>query len=912
MRGLRAALYKDFKLFFRGTGALALVLPFLLLLALRVGMGDLSRQAYVQPFPIAVQDLDNTIMSRSLISQIRQIQLFSQVEVLDEGEPAEQALARGSAAVVTIPQDFFYDLYSMRDCPVDVVLNEDMPLESTLFQTIFSSVMDIIRADQSAGIGLYRFCYGELTPQLQSQLYRETSEHLLVDALSRQTVFDSQAQLADVQSAMERRLLACVLSMLALFFPLLAVKTLPEELSLGVLPRFRGIGGRGAGFVLSKLAVSLLLTLPTLALILLSFPSERPAAVLALSLILLLGAFGLLLGLAAWAGNPSAVQRWGNLLILLSLVLGGTLWPRHLLPQPLPRLGVLTLPYYAVLGLEAIHRGLSWGQLLSLLWPVLALGTAGAALAVPGLRRLQGQGSRRETPFLPPVRSLPESGAVSPPPARLAGLAAFKFRTMAGGTAGLAALLVVALLCGGAALAGSRGNASALRLALVDEDGSALSQDLCEALEGRDGLSLTRCRNLSQGQRMVLLGEVEGLLILGEGYQDAMEASDPLPLSYEQAASSLSAQGAREVVAGQVAVQRSRLRAVEQAESHLDRTLSPEEQQTLLDEIDRVEAEMPSMFHIRTSQGAAPRSPFYPGPMGFSCLAVLGLEAIHRGLSWGQLLSLLWPVLALGTAGAALAVPGLRRLQGQGSRRETPFLPPVRSLPESGAVSPPPARLAGLAAFKFRTMAGGTAGLAALLVVALLCGGAALAGSRGNASALRLALVDEDGSALSQDLCEALEGRDGLSLTRCRNLSQGQRMVLLGEVEGLLILGEGYQDAMEASDPLPLSYEQAASSLSAQGAREVVAGQVAVQRSRLRAVEQAESHLDRTLSPEEQQTLLDEIDRVEAEMPSMFHIRTSQGAAPRALESGGRLQQLSGHFTDRHGHRIRRDAAHYR
>lgn len=672
MRGLRAALYKDFKLFFRGTGALALVLPFLLLLALRVGMGDLSRQAYVQPFPIAVQDLDNTIMSRSLISQIRQIQLFSQVEVLDEGEPAEQALARGSAAVVTIPQDFFYDLYSMRDCPVDVVLNEDMPLESTLFQTIFSSVMDIIWADQSAGIGLYRFCYGELTPQLQSQLYRETSEHLLVDALSRQTVFDSQAQLADVQSAMERRLLACVLSMLALFFPLLAVKTLPEELSLGVLPRFRGIGGRGAGFVLSKLAVSLLLTLPTLALILLSFPSERPAAVLALSLILLLGAFGLLLGLAAWAGNPSAVQRWGNLLILLSLVLGGTLWPRHLLPQPLPRLGVLTLPYYAVLGLEAIHRGLSWGQLLSLLWPVLALGAAGAVLAVPGLRRLQGQGSRRETPFLPPVRSLPESGAVSPPSARLAGLAAFKFRTMAGGTAGLAALLVVALLCGGAALAGSRGSASALRLALVDEDGSALSQDLCEALEGRDGLSLTRCRNLSQGQRMVLLGEVEGLLILGEGYQDAMEASAPLPLSYEQAASSLSAQGAREVVAGQVAVQRSRLRAVEQAESHLDRTLAPEEQQALLDEIDRVEAEMPSMFHIRTSQGAAPRSPFYPGPMGFSCLAVLltlltaaawggsgdsrRVEYRMASLSWGRLLSYGSDCLALTALGILTAL----------------------------------------------------------------------------------------------------------------------------------------------------------------------------------------------------------------------------------------------------------------
>lgn len=623
MRGLRAALYKDFKLFFRGTGALALVLPFLLLLALRLGMADLSRQAYVQPFPIAVQDLDGTIMSRSLISQIREIELFSQVEVLEEGESPEQALAGGAAAVVTVPKDFFYDLYSMKDCPVDVVLNADMPLESTLFETIFTSVMDIIRADQSAGIGLYRFCYGELTPQLQSQLYRETSEHLLVDALSRQTVFDTHTQLADVQGAMERRLLACVLSMLALFFPLLAVKTLPEELALGVLPRFQGIGGRRVGFVLSKLTVSLLLTLPTLILILLAFPSERPAAVLVLSLVLLAGSFGVLLGLAAWAGNAASVQRWGNLIILLSLVLGGTLWPRHLLPGLLPSLGRLTLPYYAVLGLEAIQRGLSGRELLALLWPVFALGAAGAALAIPGFRRLQGRSGRTEVPASPGSRSLPVSDALSPSPARLAGLSLFKLRVMGGGRAGLAALLAAALLCGGAALSVSRGSASSLRLALVDEDQSNLSQALGEALDTRDGLTLTRCQTPAQGQRMVLLGEVEGLLVIGEGYQEALESSDTLPLSYQQAAASLSAQGAREVIAGQVAVQRSRLRALSQAQDRLERALSQDEQQALLAQIAQAEAEMPPLFHTSSSRGAAPSSPFYPSPLGVSCLAVL-------------------------------------------------------------------------------------------------------------------------------------------------------------------------------------------------------------------------------------------------------------------------------------------------
>ena len=149
MGGLRAALYKDLLLFLRGTGLAALVLPLVLLLAFRTGLGDLSAQAYVQPFPIAVRDQDNTLMSRSLIAQMAQIQLFSRVDRLEEGDSDQEALDAGAAAVVTVPQDFFYDLYKMEDCPVSVTLNGEMELESALFQSIFRSVMDIIAADQA-------------------------------------------------------------------------------------------------------------------------------------------------------------------------------------------------------------------------------------------------------------------------------------------------------------------------------------------------------------------------------------------------------------------------------------------------------------------------------------------------------------------------------------------------------------------------------------------------------------------------------------------------------------------------------------------------------------------------------------------------------------------------------------------
>ena len=391
MRALRACLYKDGKLFFRGAGVLALVLPLLVLAALRlfpleaeVGPGS------VRPFPIAVRDEDDTVMSRSLISQMARVELFSSVKRARVGETDGELLDQGAAAVVTIPKDFFYDIYSMSQSPVEVILNGDMPLESALFQAVFGSVMDIIRAGQASWRGLYDFCYGELTPELERQLYDESSNDLLRDALGRQTVFDSAVEGADLRGALERRLLAAVYAVTALFFSLCAVRTLPEERALGVLPRYRAAGGSLTAFLLSKLLITLLAVLPALLLGFSLLGGDRAGPLLAVGLLLLPGAFGPLLAVAAWSPDAATAQRWGNLVLLLSLVLGGVVWPTSLLPGPLAALGVLTLPHWALLGIEAVGGGMSAGGTAALLWPVLLMGGLGFALALWGLKRPRG------------------------------------------------------------------------------------------------------------------------------------------------------------------------------------------------------------------------------------------------------------------------------------------------------------------------------------------------------------------------------------------------------------------------------------------------------------------------------------------------------------------------------------------
>ena len=621
MSGLKAALCKDLKLFFSGAGVAALLLPFLLLAAFRIGLGDLTAQSYVQPFPIAVRDQDDTIMSRSLIAQMKRIELFSDVAVLEEETSDAQALDQGAAAVITIPKDFFYDLYTMTDCPVSIVLNEDMQLESTLIYSIFGSVMDIIRGNQVAYTAVYQLCYGELDHTRQWALYQESSVNLLQDALGRQNVFENEAVQADLQGALERRLTACVLSVLALFFSIAAVKTLPEELGMGILPRYRALGGSTGAFVLSKFLVAYLLTLPTQILMLAVFQPERPILFLALALLLLAAAFGILLGLAAWLGNPSSVQRWGNLLLFLSLVLGGTLWPRQLLPAPLPLLGKFTLPYYAGLGLEAAAYGLPPAELLGLLWPILAMGGVGLLLAVVLLHRNRRgraapafRGSQAKQPAAVP--------ALLPFPARLASLSGIKLTAMSGGLRGLTALLAVALLCGMAASSVQSGGRQQLCLAVYDQDQSPLSQELVQRLGQHTELSVRSCGR-EEGLHLLLLGEVEGMLTIGQGYGQSLAGEEQIPLRYEGASAAVSLQGAREIIAGQVSLQRSRAQAEGNAEAHLGRPLSDQESAQLQALMDQAEASMPPLYQMQMQSGASAPLPFVPSQFSFTALMVL-------------------------------------------------------------------------------------------------------------------------------------------------------------------------------------------------------------------------------------------------------------------------------------------------
>lgn len=597
MSGLRASLFKDCRLLLKGSGWWSILLPVLLFLALGAGMGDYSQQTAIQPFAIAVRDLDHTLMSRSLVGQMEQIELFSEVITAREDQSDLELLQQGAAAVVTIPKDFFYTMYTMDNQEVPVTLNGSMPLESQLFGSMFESVMGIIQADQTALLGVYQYCYGDLTPALEAELYEQSSQRLVWDALSRQAVFDGGVTVSDVQGALERRLFASTLSVLCLFFALAAAKTVPQELRLGLLARYRSAGGGLGAFALSKLLCVLVLAVPALGLLLAVFGPKDLIGLALLGGALLLCAFCLMLCLALWAWEEERAQRWGNLYLLVSLLAGGGLYPLALLPKPLQWLASFTLPYYAGLGVELIAQG---GNLLSWLWPLAGLALGAVLLTALQWKRYKGILPYRKTDT--PIYSI----------------LFLKGNAMSGGAVSLIIALTLLLLCGaGSAYALRQESQESLVLAVVDKDGSVHSQEMLDSLGNTSTVKLISCTE-KEGERLLLTGQTEGLLTLSPGFGAALDSgAEQLPMTYRGTASSHSARAAREMIAGRTAILRSRVWALEESAQRMDGV----SQEELFQTIDRLNENQPPLFRITTAQGKT-RSLFQPSSMGFAVLSV--------------------------------------------------------------------------------------------------------------------------------------------------------------------------------------------------------------------------------------------------------------------------------------------------
>ena len=632
MKGFFAAIWKDGKLFLRKGGLFILLFPLLLFPLFAFFFQGQSSQ--MQAFPVMVIDEDQTIMSKTLIREMEKVELFSTVikeeeEIGQEGR--EKAFQEGVVGILRIPKDFFYTAYRFEGEPVDLSLNANRPTESLLFQSIFTSIMEIMEKEQEISKGVFHALYGEtLSKQEEESLYEHASERLLTAVLKRQLVFDEEGQSSQVEKALSLRIFSFIFFFLLAFCALSSVFSVPEEEKKGIPQRFALLGGRG--FFLSKLLFLFLSALPLLLLCLfalqksLDISSEQLMPIAFILCVELLSFFFFFYQLFRIMGEESTAKLLSFSLLFLGILYTGKLFGESNAPEFVKRLSPITVNRMV---LEGVRRGLSFSTLLStalplLFWDVLALALGIFSGILSKLktfskrktfsRNLQRESKRQDgqygqgRPDGPYGQDRPGGQYKSyekfalPFPGSLLSL---RFSILLGGGRGF--LLLVLFLF--SLFAYSRvGGKEKLSLMLVREDRGEWSAELIQELQQEQGLQVEVVEN-REAEKALLEGSVEGVLWIKEGFTGDTEGRGSL--HYESSADSLAEMGIREIVAALSSTLRMEKGALAYGESLLGRSLNETEKEAIEESIVKSKRTEP-LYQIQELKGERGRSLFQP------------------------------------------------------------------------------------------------------------------------------------------------------------------------------------------------------------------------------------------------------------------------------------------------------------
>lgn len=659
MKGFFAAIWKDGKLFLRKGGLFILLFPLLLFPLFAFFFQGQSGQ--MQAFPVMVIDEDQTIMSKTLIREMEKVELFSTVikeeeEIGQEGR--EKAFQEGVVGILRIPKDFFYTAYRFEGEPVDLSLNANRPTESLLFQSIFTSIMEIMEKEQEISKGVFHALYGEsLSKQEEESLYEHASERLLTAVLKRQLVFDEEGQSSQVEKALSLRIFSFIFFFLLAFCALSSVFSVPEEEKKGIPQRFALLGGRG--FFLSKLFFLFLSALPLLLLCLfalqksLDLPPEQLMPIAFIFCVELLSFFFFFYQLFRIMGEESTAKLLSFSLLFLGILYTGKLFGESNAPEFVKRLSPITVNRMV---LEGVRRGLSFSTLLSTALPLLLWDALALALGIlSGIyfklktfskrrtisRKLQRESKRQDGQYGQFGQDRPdgqygqyrpsgqdrqdeqygqdrqdgqyrqyrpdgqdksyEKSALSFP----CSLLSLRFSLLLGGGRGFL-LLVLFLL---SLFAYSRvGGKEKLSLMLIREDQGAWSEELIQELQQEKGLQVEVVEN-REAEKALLEGSVEGVLWIKEGFTGDTEGRGSL--HYESSADSLAEMGIREIVAALSSTLRMEKGALAYGESLLGRSLNETEKEAIEESIAKSKRTEP-LYQIQEMKGERGRSLFQP------------------------------------------------------------------------------------------------------------------------------------------------------------------------------------------------------------------------------------------------------------------------------------------------------------
>lgn len=368
MTSFAALLKNDIRLFLRDWKACVLLLavPLLFISFFTYALTPyLNKSSFIEPFPIALVDMENTTQTRMLAKQLDEIGIFSEIQRLDEDTAMQKLSDKRVSAVVIIPRDFTGSIAAGENRPVSVVGSSAMPLQAYVVKNVIQSAANLVSAAQSAIITIYHYdkIAGLSGIELETRYNNAITDYFL-EALARNEVFSSTDAAPQYSLTPVEYFTAALIVVFMMFAGMPGMKMLVTERSEGITRRLSASPVRMWKVLLSKLLVSaMLLVLQFSSIIVITsvlFNNYWGAPVK--DILLLFG--GLILAVSAWSvfvaavsSSPASADIIGNLGILLMAVVGGSIYPLSSMPGFIRGISRLTINRWAMDGFMVLFSG---------------------------------------------------------------------------------------------------------------------------------------------------------------------------------------------------------------------------------------------------------------------------------------------------------------------------------------------------------------------------------------------------------------------------------------------------------------------------------------------------------------------------------------------------------------------------
>jgi len=368
MTSFLALLKNDIRLFLKDWKACVLLLaaPILFIAFFTFALTPLmDKSSFVEPFPIALVDLENTTQIRMLENQLKEISIFSEIRRMDEKAAMQELSEQSVGGIIIIPPDFTNSVSLGENKPVTVIGSSAMPLQAYIVKNTVQSAANLVSAAQSAIITIYHYDHeaGLSEAQIDERYNNAVMEYFL-GALARKEIFLRVDRQSGYDLTPAEYFTAALIVVFMMFAGMPGMKMLVSERSLGITGRLYAAPVGIWKVVLSKMVVSvLLLVLQFGSIIVITsklFNNYWGAPVR--NILLLFGA--IILAVSAWSlfaaavsSSPASADMIGNLGILLMAVAGGSIYPLSSMPPIIRKLSTLTINRWAMDGFMVLFSG---------------------------------------------------------------------------------------------------------------------------------------------------------------------------------------------------------------------------------------------------------------------------------------------------------------------------------------------------------------------------------------------------------------------------------------------------------------------------------------------------------------------------------------------------------------------------